>query len=612
MTTNPLESLPAVSPTARPGMGTILFPGGVAFRVWAPFASEVFAAGEFNQWSTTAHPFASEGNGYWSVEVPGAKIGDEYQFVIRNGAQPLIWHKNPYASAVVNSSGNAIIHDPTFDWMGDNFMMPPWNELVIYEMHVGTFNDVAGDGPGTFDTIISKLPYLCDLGINAIEIMPVAEFAMDYSWGYNPSQPFSVESALGGPQGLYKLVKAAHAHGIAVIVDAVYNHCGPGDIDLWRFDGWTDPDHNGGIYFYDNVRANTAWGATRPDYGRGEVRQYFRDNALFWLNKYRLDGLRFDSVVNIRNRNGNDNDPAGDLPDGWGLLQWINNEIRASQPWKITIAEDLQNNEWITKDTGAGGAGFCTQWDAGFVHPLRSAIISANDANRDLPAIRDALYHRYHGNAVQRVIYTESHDEVANGKSRVPEEIWPGNANSWFSRKRSTLGAAMVFTAPGIPMIFQGQEFLEDGYFQDTVPLDWTKLQSFSGINLLYRDLIRLRRNWSNRTRGLRGQHINVHHVNNTDKVIAFHRWENGGPGDDVVVVANFADRSYDSYTLGMPRGGQWCVRFNSDWQGYSADFGNHGGYDTTARGGPMDNMPFQTNVGIGPYSVLILSQDNS
>ena len=227
-------------------------------------------------------------------------------------------------------------------------------------------------------------------------------------------------------------------------------------------------------------------------------------------------------------------------------------------------------------------------------------------------AIRDALSHRYNGDAVKRVIYTESHDEVANGKSRVPEEIWPGNANSWYSQKRSTLGAAVLFTAPGIPMIFQGQEFLEDGYFQDKVPLDWTRLQAFSGINLLYRDLIRLRRNWHNQTRGLRGQHINVHHVNNTDKVIAFHRWENGGLGDDVVVVANFADRSYGSYTLGMPRAGQWRVRFNSDWDGYSDDFGNHLSYDTTTSDGPMDNMPFQSNVGIGPYSLLILSQDDS
>src|ERR1019366_2348375 len=107
---------------------------------------------------------------------------------------------------------------------------------------------------------IPKLPYLADLGINAIEIMPVAQFPMDYSWGYNPSQPFAVDSSIGGPQGLYQFVKAAHAQGIAVILDVVYNHCGPGDLDLWRFDGWSDGDHNGGIYFYDNARAQTPWG----------------------------------------------------------------------------------------------------------------------------------------------------------------------------------------------------------------------------------------------------------------------------------------------------------------------------------------------------------------
>jgi 1,4-alpha-glucan branching enzyme len=125
------------------------------------------------------------------------------------------------------------------------------------------------------------------------------------------------------------------------------------------------------------------------------VRQYLRDNALCWLNKYHVDGLRFDSVVNIRNRNGNNADPGGDLPDGWGLLQWINDEVRASQPWKITIAEDLQNNAWITKETGAGGAGFGAQWDALFVHTLRRTLITPSDGDRDLGAVRAALEHRY-------------------------------------------------------------------------------------------------------------------------------------------------------------------------------------------------------------------------
>ncbi len=604
--------VPRATPSTRPGMGTILYDGGAAFRVWAPFAKGVSVTGSFNNWSHAANPLARETNGYWSADVPGAAIGAEYKFVIHRGELPPLWRRNPYASELVSSSGNAIIHDPDFDWTGDNFVMPPRNELVIYEMHVGTFNDAPGNGPGTFGEIIPMLPYLRDLGINAIEIMPVAEFSMDYSWGYNPSQPFSVETALGGPQGLYQFVKAAHAKGLAVLLDVVYNHFGPGDLDLWRFDGWTEPGHQGGIYFYDDERAQTPWGGTRPDYGRKEVRQFLRDNALFWLNKYRLDGLRFDSVVNIRNRNGQGGDPGGDLSDGWGLLQWINDEIGSSQPWKITIAEDLQNNEWITKNTGAGGAGFGSQWDASFVHPIRQSIITINDTDRDMYAVRDALTHGYNGDGLQRVIYTESHDEVANGHARVPEEIWPGKADSWFSLKRSTLGAALVFTAPGIPMIFQGQEFLESGWFQDTVPLDWSKLIIHSGIHTLYRDLIRMRRNWFNQTRGLRGQNVNVHHVNQTDKLIAFHRWENGGPGDDVVVVANFANRSYDNYTLGFPRAGRWRVRFNSDWQGYSTEFGNQAGYDPTTSDGAQDGMPFNANIGIGPYSVLILSQDNS
>lgn len=597
------------SPTARQGMGTMLYAGGAAFRVWAPFATAVLASGTFNDWSTTATPLASEGNGYWSGDVPGAKVGDQYKFILQNGEQ-VLWRINPYASQVSRSDGNGVIHDPDFAWSGGEFTMPPWNELVIYEIHAGTFNDEPGGGPGTFDGVIRQLPYLKALGVNAIQIMPVGEFPMSYSWGYNPSQPFAVENSLGGPQRLFALVQAAHDQGIAVILDVVYNHLGPNDLDLWRFDGWSQPDHEGGIYFYDVNRACTPWGDTRPDYGRGEVRQYLRDNALFWLGKYRIDGLRFDSVGNMRNRCGQDNDPCNDLADGWSLLQWINNEIRWYQPGKITIAEDLKQNAWITRDTGGGGAGFGSQWDAGFVHPIRRAVIAAEDGWRDMDAVRDALCCTENCDACKRVIYSESHDEVANGKSRLPEEIWPGNADSWYSRKRSTLAAALVFTAPGIPMLFQGQEFLEYGYFQDTVPLRWDMANRQAGILTLYKDLIRLRRNWHDTTNGLRGQHINVHHVNNADKLIAFHRWENGGPGDDVVVVANFANRAYDRYAIGFPRPGLWRVRLNSDWSGYAPDYGNHAGFDVWTTAPARDGLDQGAEVGIGPYSVLILSQD--
>ena len=199
-----------------------------------------------------------------------------------------------------------------------------------------------------------------------------------------------------------------------------------------------------------------------------------------------------------------------------------------------------------------------------------------------------------------------------SGGKRVPELVWPGNADSFFSQKRSTLGAALVFTAPGIPMIFMGQEFLEWGAWSDASELDWSKADRFPGILNLYRDLIHLRRNWFDTTRGLRGHNINVHHVNDADKLVAFHRWDQGGARDDVVVIANFSNRAYDSYRIGLPRGGRWRVRFNSDWQGYSSAFTGLASYDSEATaGGNSDNMPFSGNFGIGPYTALIVSQDS-
>jgi 1,4-alpha-glucan branching enzyme len=294
-------------------------------------------------------------------------------------------------------------------------------------------------------------------------------------------------------------------------------------------------------------------------------------------------------------------------------MQWISRDIRDGQPWKLTIAEDMQDNDYITRDVDAGGAGFGSQWGAGFLHTLRSAIVQREDSSRSMYAIRDVIAQRFNADAFHRVVYTESHDEVSerSGQARVPELIWPGNADSFFSQKRSTLGAALVFTSPGIPMIFMGQEFLEWGAWSDARQLDWSKADRFAGIRNLYTDLIRLRRNWYDTTRGLRGHEINVFHVNDTDKVVAFHRWDSGGPRDDVVVALNFGNRAYSSYKIGLPRSGLWRVRFNSDWHGYSSVFTDQASYDVnTFDGGNDDSMPYSGNIGIGPYTAVILSQD--
>ncbi len=587
------------------GMGSMLHAQGVAFRLWAPHAQRVSVIGSFNNWDAAQHPMKAEKNGNWYANIAEAHAGDEYRFHLftPHGEFKRI---DPYAREVTNSLGNAIVHDPSFDWQGDDFHLAPWNELVIYELHVGTFNDQDDNQhPGEFASVSARLGHLQKLGVNAIQIMPIGEFAGERSWGYNPSHIFSVDSDYGGSLAFKQFIKRAHQAGMAVILDVVYNHLGPTDLDLWQFDGWSE-NNRGGIYFYNDDRANTPWGETRPDYGRGEVRQYLLDNVLMWFEEYHVDGLRFDCTQFIRSVDGSD---TRELPEGWSLLQWINSQVAEKYPGRITIAEDLQSNKWLTKDVGAGGAGFSAQWDAQFVHPIRQAVITPQDKQRSLVAISDAITYRYNDDAFDRVIYSESHDEVANGKARVPQEISPDDPKGWYARKRSTLAAAMVFTAPGLPMLFQGQEFLEGGWFRDTVPVDWDQRDEFHGIVRLYRDLIRLRLNREGCSRGLCGQFTQVYHLHDDRKVIAFHRWDKGGPADDVVVIANFFHEAQVGYVIGFPVAGTWKLRFNSDWQGYSDDFSNHPSTDAIAAPGPCDGLSFQAEVALGPYSVLIFSQ---
>ncbi|MEI6474284.1 MAG: alpha-amylase family glycosyl hydrolase [Planctomycetota bacterium] len=606
-----LLAMPAAAQVStRAGIGAIPYndgPGvtGVTFRTWAPNATSVAVGGIFNSWSATSHPMSSEGNGWWSRDVPLIQAGAQYKFAIKRGTTTY-WKNDARARKLTSSIGNSVVYSPSsYAWQSSNFQMPAWTNVVAYEMHIGTFNVPTGAAlPGTFATATAKLDHLQALGVNTLELMPVNEFPGDISWGYNPSHPFSVESAYGGPDALKAFVDAAHQRGIAVMDDVVFNHFGPSDMDLWQYDGLSASSTTGGIFFYEDANANTPWGP-RPNYSRSEVRTYIKENTMMWLDEFRLDGLRFDGTKFMRMR-----DYAGpDIPDGWSMLQWCNDSADAQFPGKLMVAEDLGDNAWVTKNTGSGGAGFDSQWDGAFAYPVRAALEASNDSSRDMYAVRDAINKNFNGSMQQRIIYTENHDEVANGRSRVPETIWPGNAGSWYSRKRSTLGAVLVMTAPGIPMLFQGQEFLEDGYFAAEDPLDWTKATTYGKITDLYRSLIRLRRNLDGTSRGLSGAYTNVFHVNNSAKVLGFHRWQNGGAGDDVVVLTNFSNVAYPNYRVGLPRGGLWKVRFNSDSTAYSSDYGNYSATDVTADNSGYDGLPFSGNFRFGPYTSVIFSQ---
>ena len=329
-----------------------------------------------------------------------------------------------------------------------------------------------------------------------------------------------------------------------------------------------------------------------------------------WLEEYRVDGLRMDMIVYMRNVHGDESEGSV-LSDGLTLLQWINGEVAAKYPWKITIAEDLHRLDSVTNGLDTyEGLGFGAQWDADFVHPVRAALIAQFDQDRNMDSILAALMRQYSGNAFKRVIYTESHDEVANGKSRVAEEIASSDVNNWYSKKRASLGIAMVLTAPGIPMIFQGHELLEDKWFSDTDPIDWKRVKKFNGFVKLHRDLIKLRLNYNNNTEGLSGQNTHVIRVDKEKKIIAYNRFQNVVKGDVTVVILNFSDNGYTDYRIGFAEPGLWKIRFNSDWDGYDKDFGDFETLDTEAVQGECDGMPFNANIAIAPYSAVILSQD--
>lgn len=588
-------------------LGVHLGKDGASFCVWAPFADAVWVTGDFNDWSRDATPLARQKDGNWAVDVPGVAAGQEYKYLIKHG--DLILERNdPRALQLTGSTDSSVIVDPIFDWSGDAFKLPPREELVIYELHIGTFaRDDAGMA-GTFASAQTKLDYLKDLGINAIEIMPISAAWMDRWWGYTPDNVYAVESSYGGRRALLSFVKAAHQRGIGVILDVVYNHLSqdPG-LDLWQFDGWSE-NNLGGIYFYNDWRAHTPWGESRPDYGRPEVRQYITDNATMWLQDCHVDGLRIDSALYMRNVEGKNNDPDHDIPDAWKTLQEITASAEQAKPGAFMVAEDLQGNAWITKPASEGGAGFSSQWDPSFAAIMREVLGPAQDEVRSMNKVRTALTMQTNNDPFQRVIYSESHDTDAhaNGGTRLDEIIEPGNAGGLFARRRSALAVALLMTAPGVPMLFQGQEFQEPGAFSHYAPLDWSLVETYQGVVELHKHLVALRQNRHRNTAGLLGAHIDVTVCNDVAKAVAFRRWNLGGPGDDVVVVANMANKE-QRIRVPFPAEGEWRARLSTDWKGYGEGLTNVTPDSVAAS---RDGDGFVAEVQVAPYSALIFSQD--
>jgi maltooligosyltrehalose trehalohydrolase len=404
----------------------------------------------------TDHPMKGSGNGWWSAEVENAGPGTEYKFALGGEAFPD--PRSPYQPHGPHGPSCVVDH-AAFDWSNCHWQARPLSSAIVYELHLGTFTP-----RGTFLSAIEKLDYLAELGVTHVELMPVCEFPGDWGWGYDGVDLFAPHHSYGTPTDLKRLVDACHSRGLAVLLDVVYNHLGPAGNYLARF----------GPYFTDEY--NTPWGkaVNLDDAGSYEVRRFFADNARMWLRDYQMDGLRLDAVHALVDRSATH------------FLEFLSSEIQVLQSQigrhLVLIAESDLNNPIIVTSREAHGFGMDAQWSDDFHHALHSIITGEhNGYYADFGSYADlkkALRHvfvydgrysayrdRVHGRPVSGLSgkhflgYAQNHDQVGN---RAQGE----RLSRLVSLGKQKIALAIVFTAPFVPMLFQGEEYGASTPFQ--------------------------------------------------------------------------------------------------------------------------------------------------
>ncbi len=564
---------------------------GTVFRVWALGSSSAHVRGQFNGWGLT-NPLAPLGGADFVGIVPTASVNDRYKFFFDNS----VWNTDARARSVdAGDNYNALIQDPTlFPWTSNTFQTPALEEMVIYQLHVGTFagrNDPLGATafPSTYRNVADRVAHLVDLGVNAVMLNPITEFPGDRSAGYNPVLPSAPERAYGAPNDFKRLVDALHKAGIAVILDIVWNHVSITDNVLWNY--------NGNQIYFDSPSQDTPWGA-QANFDATAVRDFYLDSAELWLNEYRVDGFRMDATdfMNIGQHTAS----------GWSLMQELNDFVDNRWANRIVIAEQLPDDSAVTTPTSSGGAGFDSQYFDRFTDDLRLTLQDAAFGDPQMWKIRDIINGSGTYLSGNRVVnYLELHDEAwpTSGGQRMVKTIDTTlpHDDQW-AKGRIKLGQGIVLLAPGVPAMLMGSEWLEDTDF-GTDPanrIDWSKKATYAGIYSYYRDLIGLRTAES----GLRSDApVNVSHVDESGNVIAFQR----GAGDaSVMVIANFSNNTLNNYRVGLPTAGSWDLLIQSQDAAYE---GSGALNPSSINSQPVgwDSMPQSATVNLAPMDLLVL-----
>jgi len=535
---------------------------GVNFAVWAPNAQRVSVVGSFNQWDGRRHPMRKRSaSGIWEIFLPGVAAGDLYKFEIRTPAGDLQLKADPYAfRAELRPETASVVAAlppvaPSSHARRDaNALGAP---LSIYEVHLGSWRRVPeqGDRWLTYRELAAQLiPYVKDLGFTHIELLPVSEHPFDGSWGYQPIGLYAPTARFGSPDDFRYFVDAAHAGGIGVLLDWVPGHFPTDAHGLATFDG---------THLYEHADPREGfhqdWNTLIFNYGRREVLNYLVGNALYWIERFGIDGLRVDAVASMLYRDYSRKEGEW-IPNVHGgrenleaiaFLRTLNQVICAERPEAIMIAEESTSFPQVSRPLDMGGLGFHYKWNLGWM----------NDTLRYMQ--EDPVHRRYHHDRMtfglayafsENFILPLSHDEVVHGKHSILGRM-PGDAWQRFANLRAYYG--FMWGHPGKKLLFMGCEFGQEQEWRVERSLDWHLLDAppHAGVQRLVRDLNAVQRHYAALhqadfdARGFAW----ITREDNTNSVLSFVR--RADDGALVVVVCNFTPVPRHGYRLGAAPG---------------------------------------------------------
>jgi 1,4-alpha-glucan branching enzyme len=602
---------------------------GVSFAVWAPNAQRVSVVGDFNGWDGRYHPLRLLGpSGVWEVFVPGLGEGTLYKFKIRNQAGDIVLKSDPYAAFFEVAPKNAAIVWDTrkFGWSDDAWLQrrrevnPLRSPMSIYEVHLGSWRKKSPFESYGFRELSGPLvDYVRRMGFTHVEFLPVAEHAFYPSWGYQVTGFYAPTSRFGTPEDFQFLVNALHEAGIGVLVDWVPAHFPRDDWALAHFDGTA-------LYEHADPRkgAHQDWGTLIFNYGRHEVRNFLTANALFWCERYHVDGLRVDAVASMLYLDYSRKEGEW-IPNEYGgrenleaiaFLREFNHLVHTEHPGVVTIAEESTAWPQVTRPPYLGGLGFTLKWNMGWMHDTLGYFK------------REPVFRKYHQNDLtfamlyhhhENFVLPLSHDEVVHGKGslrgRMPGDDWQGFANL-----RCLLGYQWLF--PGKKLLFMGGELGQRSEWNANSELDWWLLQAgpyHAGVQQWVADLNAAYRAEPALWQGdydLDGfwwvdcsDHENsilsfVRHTREVATAPAAGE-RDARPASHLFVVLNLTPVVRYNYRLGLPKAGFWRELLNSDAAVYGgSNVGNAGG--VTADPVPSHNQPCSAVFTLPPLAVVV------